>query len=212
MIILDNKRNGFTLIELLAVIAVLSIISVVAGGIIINSLGNAKGDINKIQENNLIDTAKVFFQDILNYNYLNSSGETVDLISYNICIQENLVKEGYLDEFKDDNNNKKYGYIKVKNSDGKYTYKYISGGENNCVPCQPKGDVNRDGIVDTTDFNIAQAYVFKWTEYDGISMSEYSDLLNTYGDVAEPYGKFDTADMLGILDLPDNGTNRACPY
>ncbi len=211
MIILYKKINGFTLVELLAVIAVLSIISVVAGGIIVNSLGNAKGDIDKTQETMLINTAKMYYQNNLDYRYgyydeNNKIFVTEELTKYNICIQKNLVEEGYLDEFKDDKSNDIYGYIKVKNNGGKYTYTYMSGGENNCVPCQEKGDVNRDGIVDMTDAYIVQQYVVF-----GTVEPEYKDSLEKYGDMD---GDHEVAgiDAFAIARIFNNDENRACPY
>ena len=85
------KNSGFTLVELLATIAIISILGVISVGVIMNSVGSAKNDLDKYQEEMLISTAELYFDD-------NVSDFELDQ-EYNICIQENLVFDGYLDEY-----------------------------------------------------------------------------------------------------------------
>ena len=115
---MNKKKNGFTLVELLAVIVVLGLISAIASGIIINTLGNAKSDINKVQENMLIDTAKLYYQD----NYGESGYDTAK----SICIQYDLVDGGYLENFTNDKGQKYYGTISITTSSNKQTFKLNS--------------------------------------------------------------------------------------
>lgn len=99
------KNNGFTLIELLITIALIGILGVISVGVITNSLDSAKGDLDEYQKETLISTAKLYFDDNVN------TSEATDGKKYNICIQENLVADNYLEEYKDSDGGLLYGII-----------------------------------------------------------------------------------------------------
>ncbi|MBE6153590.1 MAG: type II secretion system protein [Firmicutes bacterium] len=122
------KNSGFTLVELLATIAIISILGVISVGVIMNSVGSAKNDLDKYQEEMLISTAELYFDD-------NVSDFELDQ-EYNICIQENLVFDGYLDEYVDSNGAPYNGIIKIipkeVNNVIKLTSSISMGTESNC--------------------------------------------------------------------------------
>lgn len=115
------NKKGFTLIELLAVIAILGIITVIAGASIVNTMSDAKGDIDAIQENSLISTAKIYFQDnfydTTNYEFSYTTDDS-DINTYIICIQNDLVGDNYFDEVTDKKNNPITGIIYLKDVNG----------------------------------------------------------------------------------------------
>ncbi len=125
------KKNGFTLVELLITIALIAILGVISVGVIINSLSGAKSDLDEFQKETLISTAKLYFDD-----NANTSGVT-NGTKYNICIQENLVADNYLDESDD---NLLHGIITLTtevDSNGTITKVESSisiGDEENCFP------------------------------------------------------------------------------
>jgi len=60
------NKNGFTLVELLAVIVLLGLILVITMTNGFGLFNKAKGGINQIEEDNLIEAAKVFLVDVDN--------------------------------------------------------------------------------------------------------------------------------------------------
>ena len=60
------NKNGFTLVELLAVIVLLGLVLVITMTNGFGIFNKAKGGINQIEENNLIEAAKVFLVDVDN--------------------------------------------------------------------------------------------------------------------------------------------------
>ncbi len=133
------KKNGFTLVELLAVVAILGVLAVIAGGVITNSIGGAKSDIDKLQMETLSSTAKLFFQDNFGeegYNFESTkNADNQDV--YNICIQNDLVGDDYLDKFTDDSNNPIFGIIEITDVKGNQARLEVNidttKEENNCV-------------------------------------------------------------------------------
>lgn len=97
------KKNGFTLVELLATIMLLGILMAIGTGIVINSLGSAKSNIDEVQKKMILSTAESYFNENVN---ITSDTE------YYICVRKDLIDNGYMSEFK--NKDGKYGYGKVK--------------------------------------------------------------------------------------------------
>lgn len=97
------KKNAFTLVELLATIMLLGVLMAIGTGIVINSLGSAKTDIDEVQKKMILSTAESYFNENVN---ITSATE------YYICVRNDLINEGYMSEFK--NQDGQYGYGKVK--------------------------------------------------------------------------------------------------
>ena len=85
------KKNGFTLVELLITIALIAILGVISVGVIINSLGDAKNDLNEYQLEILKSTAELYFNDNVDTSEVGTE--------YIVYIQKDLVSNNYLNEF-----------------------------------------------------------------------------------------------------------------
>ena len=115
------KVNGFTLMELLATIILIGILGTISFGVILNSLDGTKSNLDEFEKELLTSTAKWYFDDNVD------TSTAIDGTVYNICIQQNLVDDGYLDEFKDDQGNDYTGIVKLTTVvDGTGTIKDIT--------------------------------------------------------------------------------------
>ena len=96
------KKNGFTLVELLAVIVLLGLIIVIVMTNGFGVLNKAKGGINQIEEDNLIEAAKVFLVDVDNdfvNSYPNGCGSKESFTDADGCdVLVSYLKDNYLDK------------------------------------------------------------------------------------------------------------------
>ena len=112
------NKKGFTLIELLITIALIGVLGVIAVGTIMNSVGSAKSDLSDYQKDILKKTAEFYFEEEI---------YTTDKNPYIVCIQEDLVANGYLDEYKDSDGNLILGEIDLSISSINGTIKVSAG-------------------------------------------------------------------------------------
>lgn len=86
-----KNKKGFTLVELIATIAIVGILLIISTGTIINAIDGAKSNITSAQKDLLFSTAEAYFDDNVDLSTVGSS--------YTICIQKDLVDNGYLEEY-----------------------------------------------------------------------------------------------------------------
>lgn len=128
---MENKK-GFTLVELIATIAVIGLLLVISTGAIINSIGGAKSNITDAKKELLFSTAELYFDDNVNLSTV--------VTNYTICIQKDLVENGYFEEFRGENGNIINGKVNllIKWDSSNETIEYVKatsvaeGAENNC--------------------------------------------------------------------------------
>lgn len=127
-----KNKKGFTLIELIATIAVIGLLLVISTGAIINGIGGAKSNITDAQKELLFSTAELYFNDNFNSHY------RVD--EYKVCIQNYLVRKGYITEYKDSSGNIINGTVNLSIEWDDDTIKKVKatsiteGDENICGP------------------------------------------------------------------------------
>ena len=103
------KKKGFTLIELIAVIAVIAVLSVMVLPSIIDIFNNNKDTITQIQENEILDSAKMYVEDYcnnpMNSDYKQDCNANFKIIDENtryVCIShlqsKNLVDNVYYED------------------------------------------------------------------------------------------------------------------
>lgn len=140
--ILKKNKKGFTLTEMLAVVAILAIF---AGFLIPNFLGVFSENLEKtmkVQENNIVDAAKLYVQDYclspIDINYTCASALTAQYSANNFKYYtgnlslDTLVDEEYIDPVVANKGTICSGYIKItaQSSNGLMSYKtYLSCGD-----------------------------------------------------------------------------------
>lgn len=149
------KKRGFTLVELLAVLVLIAAISLIVFPSIINYINSSKGDINQVTEKLIIDNAKLYVDNnkTLFPEKLNSSG---------CFVLQELIDGEYLEKSTLNNQAGKINptekFVQVdyvidnEIGDPKYNFRILD-------KCVVYGDVNLDGVVDSTDFDTLKSYI-----------------------------------------------------
>lgn len=147
------KKRGFTLVELLAVLVLIAAISLVVFPSIINYINGTKGDIDEATKKLIITGAN---------QYLDDKNLSQELNSYTCFNLQTLIDNEYLEKstIKTQIGNKDPNSIYIQAAYAidpdlkteKYNIKVLT-------KCAVYGDVNLDGKVDTTDFDMLKSYV-----------------------------------------------------
>jgi len=95
------NKKGFTLVELLAVIAVMALLIIITATSGFGVFKKAKGGINQIEEDNLIEAAKVFLVDVEN-DFVSSYPSDCtqdDFLNGNTCnVKVSYIIDKYMDK------------------------------------------------------------------------------------------------------------------
>lgn len=98
---LMNNKKGFTLVELLGTIAILALLSVIVFTKGFGAFNKTKESINKIEEDNLLEAAKVFLVDVDNGlcpNDIDCTAKKNECASGCTVSVEYLEKHNYFDD------------------------------------------------------------------------------------------------------------------
>lgn len=146
------KKRGFTLVELLAVLVLIAAISLIVFPSIINYINNSKGDINETTKQLIIASADQYMND----KYKQELNTSVCFNLQTLIDNEYLEKSTVTNQAGKINPNTTYiqadYVIDPELKAEKYNIKIVT-------KCTFYGDVNLDGSVNSTDFNVLKAYV-----------------------------------------------------
>lgn len=145
--ILKNNKKGFTLVEMLAVVAILALFAAFAMPNFIGVFTENFDKTMQIQENNLVDAAKMYVQDVCldridtsvtcaidssTYKKKSTSGFTYFNVQNKTFTLAKIKSAGYIDAIKTHNGVDCDGYVKItgNSATGEMTYKaYLSCGD-----------------------------------------------------------------------------------
>ena len=173
-----KKNNGFTLIELLATIIILVAIALVAFPILLNTIKNSEGKIDKTTEKLVLSAAKLYINDNLN-EYPKKSGSTY-CIPFNKLIEEKHLEKGILDAADVDSDSK---VVKVTVTDNyQYEVKNSDECQNIIKICEAVTEETKTtGNIPEGNFNPGDEYICevkKGTKYNFFVLSTEEDKVN----------------------------------
>lgn len=146
------KKRGFTLVELLAVLVLIAAISLVVFPSIINYINSSKGDINETTKQLIITSANQYMNDKYQQKLNTSACFNLQTLIDNEYLEKATVtnQAGKLDP------NTTYIQADYAVDPDLKTEKYII---KIVTKCTTYGDVNLDGNVDSTDYDLLKTYV-----------------------------------------------------
>ena len=201
-----KDKKGFTLIELLAVVVILGLVILVAVPFFTGSMKVFRDDYYKNQVGNIEASGKEFFTD--NRIYLPHK-----LLDASIVDVNTLMKEQYIENFKDYNGNKceKEDSYVIAIKMGRDNYKYAS-----CVKCL---DDDYDNTVDNTYCSDAWKDGFTqltFTEaptvkiYKGTEKNKLKELIKVYPTISR-CSKIDVACTNPLVSISAEGEEGIAP-
>lgn len=191
-----KKKKGFTLVELLAVIVILAIVVSITLIVYNNYTDKSKNTIQKIERNELINSAAAYY---------NEFGNTKDYLSYDVnnttysCVKlQTLIDSGYYDtKVKFSDIEKETAVIKIiKKGNGVVDYSLTDNVDSQCYHDDYSGSVDKYSIKNNnTDVGVSLSLTQSGSAYDYI-LKMSLDTEKIYSKVENDYPVY----VLLILD------------